>query len=91
MTRIANFGDRSKLENLNLETSANFEADETVEKLADILSAAPYFKNLNIISQRGSRQVNVEIQYACEEVMGSIQLSNKETNEIICTKETVKT
>ena len=37
MTRFADFGTSSKLQKLDLMSSGNFEADETVEKLADVI------------------------------------------------------
>ena len=43
LARIADIGTSSKLEGLNIDESANFDANETVEKLADILQMAPYF------------------------------------------------
>ena len=62
-----------------------------MEKLADILSSAPYLKKVNIIEQRSSRKVKVAIKYASEEGIGSIQLLDKKTNEIIVRRETNKT
>ena len=56
-------GTYNKLSTLELSYS-NFDSDETVYKLADILKSAFHFKKCNIRSQVGNRKVKVEIQYA---------------------------
>ena len=72
-------GISSKLKTLSLEWS-KFEADETVEKLADILQLASNLKKIDIAWQEDARrQVLVEIQYASEDAMGSIVLFDKAT------------
>ena len=49
----------SKLVTLDLRRSANFETDETTEKLADILCMACFLKKCDIREQQGSRKVKV--------------------------------
>ena len=90
MTRIADHpSTTSKLSTLNIKDS-NFEANETVEKLADILQSAFYLKSVDINNIRGSRKVKVDIAYANDEGMGSIKVKDMTTNEIICSRETTK-
>ena len=48
LTTIAECGVCSTLKKLNLKFSANFESDESVRKLADILATAPVFKECDI-------------------------------------------
>ena len=92
LTMIADHPSTSiKLQTLNLYESANFEADETVDKLADILQSARSLKKCDISYHLGSRKINVQIEYANEEGMGSIVLSDRNTNEVIYTRETDKT
>ena len=91
MTRIAEqHSTRSKLSTLYL-YSANFEADETVEKLAVILKSAFHLKECNISKQRGNRKIKVEIEYAISEAMGCIVIKDVATDQVICSKETNKT
>ena len=52
-----------RLTHLNL-AFANFDADESVEKLADILQLARSLIELDISNQKGSRKVKVVIVYA---------------------------
>ena len=58
LTTLAN---SSRLETFNLEGSANFDSDEPVEKLAEILQSARYLKEINISGQIGSRRVKAAI------------------------------
>ena len=71
--------------------SANFDANETVEKLADILKSALQLKKCVISYQQGSRKVKAEIEYASEGRMGCIVLSDRKTQQEICRRETSKT
>ena len=65
MAKIAeNPNTNLKLTNLNLYQSANFDAEESVEKLADILMSASSLKECDINCQQGNRKVKVEIVYA---------------------------
>jgi len=48
LTTIADFGDSSKLKKGLLLSYANFDADETVDKLADILQQAAFLKKCDI-------------------------------------------
>ena len=90
MTRIAEIGSSSKIKLLKLNT-ANFETDETVEKLADILQLASFLKKCEIGYQLGNRKVKVAIEYASDEAVGSIVISDKATKQVICRRETNKT
>ena len=91
VTRIADHPSNStRLQTLNLR-GANFEIDETVEKLADILQSASQLKKCNILNQQGSRCVYVEIKYAIQEVVGSIRLLKNATDQEICKRVTTKT
>ena len=91
ISRIADHPSTStKLQTLNL-SNVSFDADETVEKLADILQLALNLKKCDISGQEGSRKVNVEVEYANDQGMGSIMLSDRRTREVICRRETSKT
>ena len=80
LTRIADHpSTSSSLKTLNLDLAANFDADETVEKLADILQSASCLSKCNIKNQWCDRKVKVEIEYASDEGMGCIVLLNQAT------------
>ena len=72
-----------------MKKSANFSTQESVEKLADILVSARFFKGCSIMDQRG-RKIKVEIEYATAEVMGSIVISDMKSNQVLCRRETIK-
>ena len=91
MTRIADIGTACKLQTLNLRYSANFNADQTVERLADILQLAPLLNKCNIGTNKSSRAVKVEIQYAGNEGIGFIVLKGGLNSAEICQRETTKT
>ncbi len=88
LTRIANL---AALNTLLLDKSLNFDANESVEKLADILQSAPHLKKCDIRQQQSDREVKVAVRYATDGEMGSIVISDKETEQEICSKETSKT
>ena len=68
----------------------NFELDQSVEKLADILSIASQLTKCDISGQEGSRKVGVQVNYRTIYNMGSIVISNGATGEEIVRRETGK-
>ena len=90
MTRIAAKGDRSPIEKILLK-GANFNSSESAENLTEILQLAPNFKACNISDQCGDLQkIKVEVRYATDEETGQVVITNLETGEIICSRETSK-
>ena len=63
LTRIAECGVCRNLEELGLESSTNFDLDESVRKFADILAIAPVLKECDIRYQyyRGDRKISVNV------------------------------
>ena len=64
--RIAECGVCDSLQTLILEWSTNFDLDESVIKLVDILATAPNLQECDIRQQSGSRTIIVEVDYATE-------------------------
>ena len=63
---IAECGVCSTLKELNLLYSTNFDSDESVRKLADILATASVLKKCDISGQRGNREIKIEVEYATD-------------------------
>ena len=70
--------------------SANLSSDESVRKLAFILAIAPNLKKCNIKGQGGNRKVFVVVEYAEDGRRGAVVMKDKETDQEICRRETVK-
>ena len=90
LTRIAECGVCSTLQELNLNGSANFYSDKTVRKFADILATAPDLKKCSISYQEGNRKVKIKVEYATEERMGAIVIKDRNNNQEIHRRETDK-
>ena len=58
--------------------SANFDYDESVKKIADILATAPVLEKCNIQQQRGSKNIEVAVEYATEDSMGAIIVKKRQ-------------
>ena len=82
LTRIAECSVCSTLQELNLNGSANFDSDKTVRKFADILATAPDLKKCSISYQEGNRKVKITVEYATEERMGAIVITDRNNKEI---------
>ena len=61
-----NTGIRNNLKELNLYKSANFDSNEAVSHLIELLSSENNLKTLFIDNQRGTRKVRVDMEYANE-------------------------
>ena len=70
--------------------SVNFDSDESVRKLADILAIAPNLTKCDISGQQGSRRVNVAVEYVEEGRMGAVVVKARETGQEIHRSETAK-
>ena len=77
---------------------ADFESDQSVEKLAHILQQAPALAKLDISGQLGNRKIKVKVMYAYadafgevdQDSMGAIIIKDRSTKQEICRKETSK-
>ena len=90
LTRIVECGVLSCLKELGLYASANFDSDESVRKVADILALSPNLTKCDISRQRGNREVVVEVKYACEGRMGAVVIKHRRTGQEIYRSETAK-
>ena len=66
----------SNLEILNLEFTCNFAEIESLHKITDIIKDKPKLKTLNIKTFGGSRKVSIEVMYATEDSVGSIEVKS---------------
>ena len=81
----------SNLEILNLEYTCNFAEIESLHKITDIVKDKPHLKQLNIKTFGSDRKVKVEVKYATEDEVGSIEVkSSKEGVSELFSVETVK-
>ena len=67
LTRIAEWGFSSPLKEIDL-GSLDFDSDESIRCLADILAKAPSLRICNIENQGGNRKVKAKVNYASEGV-----------------------
>ena len=72
MTKITESNSFNSLKDLNLESTANFNSDESVRKFADLLATAPHFNYCNIENQQGNRKIRVVVEYAAGVCMGAV-------------------
>ena len=73
---------------MHLYNSVNFDSDESVRKLADILAIAPVLKKCDIGYQEGNRKISVDVEYATEVSLGAIVI--KSSGQEIHRRETDK-
>ena len=73
-----------QLKKLHLSRSLNFESDASVDQFAEILLNASKLEYCNIQAQQGARKIEVE-QESTE-----IKILDKETEELICTRQSVR-
>ena len=66
LIRIVECGVCDSLQTLIMEWSTNFDIDESVIKLVDILAISPNLQECDIRQQSGSRTIIVEVEYATE-------------------------
>ena len=87
------------LKELNLRYSANFESDEAVQMLADIIADSLQLAKIKTGSQRSSRKISVAVTYATEDAPGAVMVSESvynrntyryEVGQELCGKETQK-
>ena len=89
MTRVAELSICSNISILNF-SEFDFDSDESVRKLADVLAIAPVLKECNISYQESNRKIYVEVNYSNEESMGAIVIFDTSTNQEIYRRETYK-
>ena len=77
MTKITECNAFATLKDLNFYGTANFDSDESIKKLAQILATAPQIKKCNIESQTGSRNVTMRVDYATEERKGAVVVQDR--------------
>ena len=84
LTKIAECSVCSSLKDIRLSASTNFDSDESVRKLADILAIAPALEACHFSSEK----IYVEVQYAIEGRKGAIVIRERKTKKEIHRRET---
>ena len=70
--------------------NANFDSDQSVMKLAEILATTPCLTKCDIRNQLSSREVRVEVLYATNEETGAVVMKDRLTGREICRHQTPK-
>ena len=86
------------IQKVDLCDSGNFDSDASVEAIATLLATAPVLKEVDIMFQKGARDIKASIKYATEatgesanqDTQGLVTITNRQGNGVIFTLPTEK-